>query len=223
MLLGSSVTLRQFTIMMAVLVLSVALHELGHALAADALGDPGPRRAGRITLWPDKHLDALGFAFMVITVLTGIGIGWGKPVIVNPGAFKHPRRDMLLVALAGPAMNLLLAILFGLVIRITLASGPMNWMTVGHGNDAVLARVVIAFISINLLLVFFNLLPIVPLDGSKVVAVLLPEHQAYQYMKTMSQIGPFLLLAIFFFGGPILGHIIGPAVMSATQIITGLH
>ncbi len=223
MLSGAHISLRQFTIMIVVLVMSVALHELGHALAADYLGDPGPRRAGRITLWPDKHLDAMGFAFMVITVLAGIGIGWGKPVIVNPGAFKHPRRDMLIVAIAGPAMNLLLAVVFGLFIRLSLATGHTNWLTVGTGNEAVLVRLVMAAVTINLLLLFFNLIPIVPLDGSKVVAAVLPEHQAYQYMKVMTQFGPFFLLAVFFFGGSILGPIIGPAIGTATRIIIGAH
>ncbi len=223
MAFGSPFHLRQFTIMMVVLVMSVSLHELGHALAADYLGDPGPRRAGRITLWPDKHLDPLGFAFMVITVLAGVGIGWGKPVIVNPGAFRKPRRDMLIVAIAGPVMNLLLAVVFGLIVRISLAASATSWITATVGADYVLSRLVMAALGINLLLFFFNLIPIVPLDGSKVVAALLPEHQSYQYMKVMNQYGPFFLLAMFFFGGQIIGPIIGPAIQNATSLITGLH
>src|SRR5438128_2531597 len=101
----SHIDLKQGIIMLVVMVCSIALHEFGHAMSADYLGDPGPRRDGRITLWPDKHFDALGFTLLVVMAFTGLGFAWGKPVMVNPRAFKHPNRDMMIVTACGPLMN----------------------------------------------------------------------------------------------------------------------
>ena len=89
-----------------VTVLSISLHEFGHAISADKLGDDTPRREGRITLWPDKHFDPFGFFMIVFTSFGGRGLGWGKPVMVQPRHFRRPRRDMVVVAVCGPVMNL---------------------------------------------------------------------------------------------------------------------
>src|SRR5579862_4347093 len=95
-----------FVVQLVVIVLSIALHEFGHAISADRLGDDTPRRQGRVTLWPDKHFDPIGFIMILVTLNIGRGLGWGKPVMVDFYKLRLPRRDMLLVAVCGPLMNL---------------------------------------------------------------------------------------------------------------------
>src|SRR5579871_1098902 len=119
---------RTFVVSLIVIILSITLHEFGHAISADRLGDDTPRRQGRITLWPDKHFDIFGFVFMVFTLLSGHGMGWGKPVQVDFRRLRNPRRDMFIVAAFGPLMNLLIAIVAAVIIRIAVASGHPEWL-----------------------------------------------------------------------------------------------
>src|ERR1041385_4814712 len=103
----SNFDLTRFILMMAVLIIAITIHEFAHAITADRLGDPTPRRQGRISLLPPDHLDPLGTVMMVLSSLTGCGIGWGKPVQTNPGNFRTPRKDQGIVAIAGPISNVL--------------------------------------------------------------------------------------------------------------------
>lgn len=204
-----------FIISIIVIILSIALHEFGHAISADRLGDPGPRRAGRVTLWPDRHFDLLGFILIVITQLSGWGIGWGKPVMVDSRYFRNPRRDMLIVAAFGPLMNLLLAIGAGIFFRIAYAT---------H-NDAMLQGLggtfAERFLLINLSLMFFNLLPIHPLDGGKILSGLLPDRLADQYDRFMWQWGSMILMILVLAGRGILSFLLAPAVLSTASILVG--
>jgi len=202
----------QFIISIVVLVCSIALHEFGHAYSADYLGDPGPRRDGRITLWPDKHFDPLGFTMLIVTSITGFGIAWGKPVTVNPRYFKHPNRDMMIVTACGPLMNLLLALLFGLPLRVMLDHGQFS-------PDSLVLEFFRAFVWINLSLMFFNLIPVPPLDGSKILYGLLPIDLASKYERFMGQYGMLLLMIMFFTGA--FGYLIGPAVAHSYDLIVG--
>lgn len=158
------------------LIISLSLHEFAHAWVADRLGDPTPRSQGRLTINPLAHLDPLGTFCMLF-----FRFGWGKPVQIDPYNFSNPRRDELLVAAAGPISNLILAILSSLIIHLT-SSNP-------------LVSLLISFIYINLVLAVFNLLPLWPLDGSKILVNLLPEETSYNlryFLQTYST--PILLL-----------------------------
>jgi len=157
-----------------VLVFSLAVHESAHAWAADRLGDPTARTLGRVSLNPIVHVDPIGtVVFPLVGLFTGAPlIGWAKPVPVATWRFEHPRRDYLMVAAAGPLSNLSLA--FVGVVALRLLRPGLD----GGGVAAPLAEVAWALLSINLLLAIFNLLPIPRLDGSTVLAGVLPERMA---------------------------------------------
>ena len=208
----SHFNLQSFIISIVVLVCSIALHEFGHAYSADYLGDPGPRRDGRITLWPDKHFDPVGFTMLIVTSITGFGIAWGKPVMVNTRYFKKPNRDMMIVTACGPLMNLLLALVFGIALRIIMEHGLWS-------PDSLAYKFFMKFLTINLSLMFFNLIPIPPLDGSKILYGLLPFSMAVQYERLMAQFS--MLFLIMLIATPVAASIIGPAVEHSMALILG--
>ncbi|HZO91649.1 MAG TPA: site-2 protease family protein [Chthonomonadaceae bacterium] len=207
---------RQFIIGLVVLIVSIALHEFGHAFSADRLGDATPRRDGRVTLWPDKHFEPFGFIMIVFTMLAGFGIGWGKPVMINPRNFKNPRRDDIIVTACGPLMNLLIALVFGLILRMAIAADNEALLHSLFGEFAQ------EFLIVNLALMFFNLIPIYPLDGSHILRGLLPTNLAVPYSRFMMQWGPIVLLLVCFSGSGILSTVVGPAVSSSVSLILGL-
>ena len=157
------------------LLIAITIHEFSHSLAADRLGDPTPRAMGRLTLNPLAHLDPLGTLMIFIA-----HFGWGKPVPIDPYNFKNPRRDEILVSLAGPASNLLLAIVFAVIFRFF----PL--------------LPIVIFIQMNLFLAIFNLLPIPPLDGSKVFLNLMSVEKAYEWEKAFEKYGFFIVAACLF-------------------------
>jgi Zn-dependent protease len=214
---------KRFIISLVVVVLSIALHEFGHAISADRLGDDTPRRQGRITLWPDKHFDAFGFILIVVTSLAGFGLGYGKPVMVNPRRLKHPNRDMMIIAAFGPLMNLLLAVVFGLILRVAIMTDHTAWMTdASTGGESILGMFASAFLFRNLGLMFFNLIPIYPLDGSKILFGLLPARQANAYDAFMSQYGYIILMTLVFMGTSLLSRVLSPAILTTAHLITGV-
>lgn len=180
--------LESLLIRVVIFVMAVVLHEYAHAWTAVRLGDPTPRWQGRLTLNPARHLSLLGTLMLVL-----VGLGWANPVPVNPRNFRNPKSDMVLVALAGPAVNLALAGAFALLFHVllpALAGGPF-WLPA--------ARVTLEGAYLNALLFVFNLIPIPPLDGSKVLGRFLPPRWLYSYMQ-LEQYGfvvLFLLLAVF--------------------------
>lgn len=211
---------QKYAIQIIVIIMSITLHEFGHAFSADRLGDTTPRRQGRVTLWPDKHLDPLGFVMILWTSLGGMGLGWGRPVMVNPNNFKHPRRDMVIVAACGPLMNLILAVIFGLTMRFAVMVNPdsaMEWI-----RHTVSGNFVLEFLVLNIMLMMFNLLPIHPLDGGKLLSGALPYDLSVKFDRFFYQFGPLILLFIVFSGGNILGPIIGPPMSALIHLITGL-
>ncbi len=214
----SNFDLHTFVIGLIVVVLSITLHEFGHAISADLLGDDTPRRQGRITLWPDKHFDMLGFLLIVFSSLAGFGIGYGKPVQVNPARLRHPNRDMILITACGPLMNLLLAIVFGLVMRIADATGHSAWLD----SQSLSYMFVYQFLFRNLGLMFFNLIPVYPLDGSKILYGILPARNANAYDSFMRQWSPILFMVILCSGSALIGPILTPAITTTARIITGL-
>jgi len=187
----------------------IVLHELAHALAAEKLGDPTARMSGRISLNPKAHFDRLGALVYIITsVLSSMAgrpfaFGWAKPVPINPFNFRKPRRDMAISSIAGPLSNLLqLAVWAGLlhVLRADVAgSGSIwwAWEIVAQRNDLIGYTIVMGLI-LNGVLVGFNMVPIPPLDGSRVLAFVLPERYAYMLDRLEPYGLGIVVLAIWF-------------------------
>ncbi|MEK7528024.1 MAG: site-2 protease family protein [Patescibacteria group bacterium] len=176
------------------LILAITIHEFAHALAADRLGDPTPRAAGRLTLNPLSHLDPLGTIMIFFA-----SFGWGRPVPIDPYNFSSPRRDELLVALAGPASNLFLGSLLGIIHLTTDFYHP------------ILQIIALTNFSLGV----FNLLPLPPLDGSKIFLNLIPIESAIKWREAFDRYGYFLI-AIFLFlpfaGGNLISFLVSPPV-----------
>lgn len=197
---------------MLILIIAITIHEFAHAITADKLGDDTPRSQGRISINPADHLDPFGTVMMAVSTFTGFGIGWGKPVMTHPSAFRHPRRDMLLVAVAGPVSNILQALFFAAVFRLNAVEG---WLMPGSPGDDLLST----GIWINLALTFFNLIPIPPLDGSKVFSALLPLPHAQTYDRFMGTFGLVLFMILAF--THLSSYIIGPPVAYFFSLLAG--
>lgn len=178
-----------------VILLSLSLHEAAHAFAACKLGDPTARNLGRITLNPLRHLDPIGFCCMILC-----GFGWANPVPINSRNFKKPRRDMALSSLAGPASNLLLSVVFLLLLRF-VGYGWLVTLTYTSQTAYNAAYFLILFfyygISLNLTLAVFNLLPVPPLDGSRLLYLFLPPKYAYKLVKYERYIALAVMLLLF--------------------------
>ena len=186
------IDLAEAFIAFAVLLFSLTVHELAHAWTADRLGDPTARLLGRVSLNPIVHADPIGtVAFPLLALLTGIPlIGWAKPVPVNIARLRHHRRDFMLVAAAGPASNLAMAIGASLLLAII----PVSPVVIGEPNvTAPVATFLRMAIQLNLLLAVFNMLPIPPLDGGNVLSGLLPRPLADRF----DQIRPFGFLLLY--------------------------
>lgn len=208
------------TLLLAVPAILVALtfHEYAHAYVAYRLGDPTAKYMGRLTLNPLAHLDPMGTIMIFL-----IHFGWAKPVPVDPRHLTHPRRDMMWISAAGPLMNMVLALVSGIAIRIFIALGY------GHaypGSTVALVFQMLYFsMYINLALAFFNLLPIPPLDGSKIFAGFLPrKYDATLYM--LETRGPMILFGVIMFGWltgfHVLGFVIGPFINFFSGLFGGV-
>ena len=204
-------SIANFLMTITVLLLSISFHEWAHAVTADAMGDPLPRSQGRVTLWPPAHWDPAGTVMMVITTITGFGLGWGKPVQSNPSAYtKFSRRiSGFLVVGAGPLSNLFIA---------TVLSQIMRWHIV---QDIFYATWLEIAVDINIGLCLFNLLPIAPLDGSKLLAYSLPPAMGDSFLRFSEKAGPILLLILVMTPGSPLGLILGPVREAVYFYMTG--
>lgn len=211
-----ALNIREFILLVPVILIALTFHEFAHALSANALGDPTPRQMNRLTLNPLAHLDPIGTLLLFIA-----HFGWAKPVPVNPYFFRKPIRDMGIVALSGPASNLIQALIFGMMIRILLAGGMIE----GSFYNFLFAFSVLA-IEINLILCFFNLLPLYPLDGSRILRWVLPAeyHDAVAWLE---RYGPMILIMIFafewVFNVPVFSFILFLPVKYIAQLITGYN
>lgn len=208
--------------LIAILV-AISVHEASHAFMAHRLGDDTARRMGRLSLNPLRHLDPLGTIMLVIA-----GFGWGKPVPVDPYSLRvGPKAGMGLVSVAGPASNFLVAGILGLLVR----SGALAWHPFGFGIPFVqktvpwiTADLVGSIITFNIVLGVFNLIPLAPLDGSKVLLGILPRPLAIPVAR-LEQYGSMILMGIvafdIFFHVGILGSILDPGLSLATRILVG--
>ncbi len=201
--------IQQFIILAPPFLFALTFHELAHGYVAWHLGDPTAKNQGRLTMNPLKHLDPLGVIAFII-----MKIGWAKPVPVNPMYFKDPRKGMLLVALAGPAANVLLAVASAVLVKLLLLTVHILPMYI----LGPVANMLIASVWINIMLAVFNCLPIPPLDGSKVLMGVLPPETARIYEK-LEPFGFILLLVLFYTG--IISKIILPIISFAQSMLLG--
>ena len=200
--------IQQLAIQLPPLLFALTVHELAHGWVAFRLGDPTAKMAGRLTMNPLKHLDPLGVLAFVI-----MKIGWAKPVPVDPRYFRNPQKDMLLVALAGPGANVLLALASALLARV-LVSVPVLPLFVLQP----LVGMLVASVWINIMLAVFNIIPIPPLDGSKVLMGVLPPEAARSFAR-IEPFGFFILLALFYTG--VIGGLILPIIRLANNLLRG--
>lgn len=170
-------------------VVAVTIHEFMHAFTAYQLGDPTAARLGRVTLNPVAHFDPFGFLMLIFLLVGGFGLAWGRPVPINPANFRDPKRGMLLTAAAGPLSNLVQAAIFALPLRLAPASID-RWPPFA-------VTLLQELIVINLLLAAFNVIPIPPLDGHKILVGLLPDFW-YPLLAPLERQGFLLLLVILF-------------------------
>ncbi len=189
-------------VIFGVIVMAIAIHEAAHAYSAHWLGDDTPKLQGRLTLNPLKHLDPWGTLLIVI-----VGIGWGKPVQFNPYNLKNPRRDTAIIAFAGPLSNLIMATIAAMLLRILgIASADIVFLILQY------------LVWLNVALAIFNLLPIDPLDGYKIVAGILPPGLAYQWEET-KKFGMVILILLLISG--VVGRIVSPAVTIISSVLLG--
>jgi Zn-dependent protease len=203
----------QFVIAIAALVVALTVHEYAHAYWATRLGDPTPRLQKRLTLNPLAHLDPFGSLLFLLA-----GFGWGRPVLTDPRSYQiNPRIGMAQVAFAGPLSNIMLAMLMGLPVRFDLLDG---------GMAEPLAAFIAWSLRWNVLLAVFNMIPLAPLDGFKVLLGILPAQQAMSLAR-YEHIGPAVLMTIIFidafvpFHLNILGALIGPPSQFLMRVILG--
>lgn len=200
-----------FMIIAVILLVAITIHEFAHAWIADRLGDPTPRLQGRVTLDPRSHLDPVGTLLLLF-----IGFGWGKPVEFDPYNLKQPVRDTALIALVGPMSNLalaaVLAVFIPTMINIAPSTGPLLYFILSTS------------IFYNCMLAIFNLLPLHPLDGGKILSSLLPATSAIEYDRFMYRYGHLVLLALIvpWNGTSPLSAIVTPPIAIVTSLFMSL-
>jgi len=177
-------------LMLPGIIIGLSFHEFAHAWVSDRLGDPTPRRQGRVTINPLAHIDWIGFLALVL-----VGFGWGKPVQIDPGYYKHRRRDEFLVGIAGVTMNLLIAVLFSIPARFIVKS-----FSGAAVSDLVYNIYLMIFyiVSVNIVLMIFNLIPCPPLDGWGLITQIF-RLDRYSWWYKVYQNGTWILLALIVF------------------------
>lgn len=201
-------------IWLSAIAIAITIHEFAHALAADKLGDPTARINDRLSLNPIKHYDPLGTTMLLFTAILAISgtpiipLGWAKPVPFDPYNLNNPKRDGALIALAGPLTNIALAVLLAILLRIV--------------GEIPLANILLtANITLNVSLAIFNLLPIHPLDGSKILLWLLPRHLAIDYEDFIQRYSPIILILFIIpiAGQSLAGQILNPIMQMLLRLL----
>ena len=208
--------LQKISVWVLPVIFAITVHEVAHGWAAKRLGDPTAERLGRLTLNPLKHIDPVGTLLVpgVLLLLGGFIFGWAKPVPVTWENLRNPKRDMALVAVAGPGVNLLMALLWALLLKLGLSlSAEAQWFA------APLVYMGVAGIAINIALMVLNLLPLPPLDGGRVAAGLLPGPWAWQ-LNRLEPYGFIILLALLITG--VLTQLLAPPMALMQRLVLGL-
>ena len=209
--------LQTIVLLIPPILLALTFHEFMHGWSANRLGDPTAKLAGRLTMNPLAHLDPFGTLMLFL-----VRFGWARPVPVDVSYFRNPKRDLLIVSLAGPLANLFLAGLSGLLIR-GFHAGLFTWLP-GIALEPLYLMVLLS-LQINLALAIFNLIPIPPLDGSKILFGLLPDRYEHQALW-LEQYGGYILMGLILFGMltnvSILGLLINPFVRFFTHLLGGI-
>jgi len=199
------------------ILLALTFHEYAHAYVAHRYGDDTAKQSGRLSLNPLRHLDPLGTIMIFL-----VQFGWAKPVPVNPYQLKNPKKDMLWISAAGPLSNMLLALVSGLLLRML---SDFSATTDRDSMAGVLILMVFLSMKINLALAIFNILPIAPLDGSKILSGLLPTRFG-KMIFALERYGPFILIGLIIFGRAtgvsILGGLIWPFVDFFSKLFGGV-
>lgn len=190
------------------IIIGLSLHEFGHAIVSTKLGDPTPKAQGRVTLNPLAHIDPMGMLALFFA-----GFGWGVPVQINPSYYKHRRRDEALVAVAGVTMNLVIVVLTTIILRFIVHLAP-NGLLLGTTGGVIL-EILENIIVINIVLMFFNLLPVPPLDGFNIITQIF-NLSKYQWYGPLYRNGFMILILLIVFN--ITGFILNPLVSGVFKI-----
>lgn len=200
----------ELILVIPILLLSLSIHEYSHGYVSYLLGDPTPKQNGRLTLNPIAHLDLMGSLVLLITRR----IGWAKPVPINPRYYKNPRKGLMIVGIAGPGSNLIMAFIFSIIFKTVMFFANLNSVgaisTQVSNTQYVILRFLLLAVIVNLSLGFFNLLPIPPLDGSNILRGLIPSNFDKYLNKLQGPIGMVILLILAYTG--ILWGMISPFV-----------
>ena len=223
--------------MLIVIFLAIGLHEYAHCKFADLAGDPTPRMYGRVTLDLTKHFEPVGTIMMILTQLTGVGIGWGRPAPMDPRKMRNPRWDHFTAVAAGPVSNLAQAVLYAFVLRLSVGRGVLGWDTIlistfDHSDPNLpihptfLGALLGYGVLTNMGLAIFNLIPLGPLDGHWLVGDLLPDRLRYGWLNWQRRYGNPVLLALILVPSFIpqldfLGTILGKPLLAAFRFLTG--
>ena len=215
----SQIDLTEVLIQMVVLIASLSVHEAAHAWAAHRLGDPTAERLGRLSLNPAVHVDPIGtLLFPLIAMLTRLPlIGWAKPVPVDPRFLKHPKRDFAIIAAAGPASNIVMAVIGAVAFAAIRFAGPGD--IAGRAFVTPLFELVLNFIQINVLLAVFNMIPVPPLDGGNVLLGVLP-HAGAKVVEQLRPYGFLILYALMLTGA--LSYLVGPIAIAVVRLLLRL-
>ena len=210
-------TIQNILLIAPPILLALSFHEYAHAYVANMYGDDTAKQSGRLTLNPLAHLDPFGTIMIFI-----VHFGWAKPVPVNPYRLRNPKKDMVWISAAGPLANMILALISGILLRLIFA---IVGIPDQHSIIGLLVFMVVMSLQINLALAIFNLFPIAPLDGSKILFGLLPaRHESVIYF--LERYGPYILIGLIIFGQAtgvhILGGLIWPFVKFFSKIFAGI-
>ncbi len=212
-----NLSLPQFIAVAALpLLFAITVHEVAHGWMAKQFGDPTAQRLGRLTLNPIKHIDPLGTILVPALLLlmhAPFLFGWAKPVPVTWENLRHPKRDMAIVAAAGPGANLVMALFWAIIARIGTTLGPVSWAGIPMQYMGIFG------IEINVVLMVLNLIPLPPLDGGRVAVGLLPGHWAWQLAR-IEPYGFFILIGLLATG--ILGSLIGPPIQVIMHLLAAM-
>lgn len=198
--------IQQIIFLIPILLISLSFHEFMHGYVSYRLGDPTPKVSGRLTLNPLAHLDFVGSLVLLITRR----FGWAKPVPIDPRYYDNPRQGMMFVGIAGPGANIILASIFSVIIKLIVNFSQYSLRGYSSGFINLLLQFLVMAIMINLSLAMFNLIPIPPLDGSKILRGLLPAKFDQYFLKLEGPAGMVVLVILLYTG--IIWKIIGPII-----------